>query len=200
MLGKGFRHVEKAQRKVRTMAGVKFFDAPIGTPITPGMVKEARSKHGDKKTDTMLVSQQRNTRRDARRAFFGNQADVRHKKREQRVERNAAARAAKRGDEADRRLEQMYSPTMSPVPAQAKAAERAGKVTSTTAPPTPTQAKAQATHTKVDSMIDLLHKGSWTEEDIGAAITLVMEHRAVGDSMVRGIVQELVKRIRAEEK
>lgn len=94
-----------AMRKVRTMAGVKFFDAPIGTPITPGMVKTARAKFGDKRTDNMLVSQQRNTRRDARRAHFQNQAQVRAKKRQERVEGNAARRAAVRRDAEIREMQ-----------------------------------------------------------------------------------------------
>lgn len=34
-------------RRVRTLAGVKFFGAPIGTLITPGMVYRARKTHGE---------------------------------------------------------------------------------------------------------------------------------------------------------
>lgn len=34
-------------RRIRTLAGVKFFGAPIGTLITPGMAYKARRTHGE---------------------------------------------------------------------------------------------------------------------------------------------------------
>lgn len=94
-LGPEFRHadrVEKAVRRVRTAAGMKFFKAPIGTVITPGMVAEARAQHGEKKTQAILDAQKRNAVRDGRRQHFANQAQVRHTKRQTEADQRAAQR------------------------------------------------------------------------------------------------------------
>lgn len=49
MLGKYIVEKGKGIRRVRTPEGARFFDAPIGTPITPGMVAAARARKGKAK-------------------------------------------------------------------------------------------------------------------------------------------------------
>jgi hypothetical protein len=46
-------------RRVRTLAGVKFFGAPIGTIITPGMAFKARRTHGDEALKEALDAEDR---------------------------------------------------------------------------------------------------------------------------------------------
>lgn len=189
--------IEKALRKVRTMAGVKFFGMPIGTVITPGMVKMAREAHGDKKTDAMLVSQRRNTRRDARQQHFQNQAAVRAKKREDRVNANAAHRDRVARDKDMRAMDagrkQMlgqsaYAPSPSPI------------VQKPVAPAAPAAKPKQATNRDAEDLFDLVHApGKWNEKQVTRAIELAMKLKATADPTTRQMLMALVKRLRNEE-
>ena len=225
-LGPSFRQddLEKALRKVRTMAGVKFFGMPIGTIISPGMVRDARAQHGDKKTDAMLVSQQRNVRRDARQSHFQNQAQVRAKKRAERVEANAAHRDRVRRDKEIREFEAgrakakagqgrekaydfstLTQPEAAPKATGKPVAKPDAKTVTTPKREDPehsaTPATGDTTNAKIGRMVDLLHTdGKWSAKDIDDAIRLVMEHRMARDAQVREIVQDLVRRLQKEEK
>ena len=183
--------IEKAVRKVRTAAGVRFFDAPIGTPITPGMVKMARDKHGDQKTDRMLLAQRRNAMRDNRRAFFANEATKRAKKRSDRLEANAAAR------ESQRRTMATPPSTLTPVTVPANTPKAPAAPVS--APNVPAPAKA-ATHTDIDTALDLIHMGSWGEKDLAKAIAIVMKLRTTQNPEAQAIVRALRERMQQEEK
>lgn len=76
MLDASFKRTDLIEkgRKVRTLAGVRFFGKPIGTPITAGMVTAAKNKHGAKATEKALVSQQRGSVKAARSASGGSKA------------------------------------------------------------------------------------------------------------------------------
>lgn len=84
--------ISKAKRKVRTLDGVKFFNAPIGTPITPELIAAAMAKHGKVKTQHMVERQKRNNVRDQRRKNYQHLADKRLEARENKKTRDAAKR------------------------------------------------------------------------------------------------------------
>lgn len=92
--------ISKAKRKVRTLEGVRFFDAPIGTPITSAMIAAAMAKHGKVKTQHMVERQKRNNVRDKRQATYQGAAAQRHEAREKKKVADAAARAKAKADKA----------------------------------------------------------------------------------------------------
>ena len=190
--------IEKALRKVRTVAGVKFFGLPIGSVITPGMVKLAREAHGDKKTDAMLHAQRRNTRRDARQAHFQNQAQVRAKKREDRLTANAAHRDRVARDKDMRAMDEGrkkmlgQSAYSSPI-VQAPVAPKA--------PVAPAKAPSkQATNKDAEDLFDLVHHPKkWDQKQVTRAIELAMKLKATADPTTRQLLMALVQRLRNEE-
>lgn len=205
-LGPSFAHedaLSKALRKVRTIAGVKFFGQPIGTVISPGMVRVARERHGDKKVDAMLVSQQRNTRRDARQSHFQNQSLVRAKKREERVTANAAHRDRVARDKSIREMEaNRRSPAaayLSRVTPSQEAPKTAPKAAAPAAPAV-VPSKTTATNKDLDTLFDLVHaQDKWTEDQVGKAIELAMKLKATADPQVRELLMALIKRLQKEE-
>lgn len=199
-LGASFRDtgdIEKALRKVRTPAGVKFFGMPIGSIISPGMVKMARAAHGDKRTDSMLVAQRITPRKEARRAHFQNQADVRAKKRAVRLEGNAGRRDAVARDKQIRGMGQpqaalVVAPTKAKAPTPVKAAG--------TPKPASAPSKTQATNKDVETLFDLVHAdGKWNDTQITAAIELTLKLKATADPQTRQLLMALVKRLQKEE-
>lgn len=106
-LGAYIVEVGKGVRRVRTPEGARFFDAPIGTPITPGMVTAARAKKGKAKTDSMLRSQTTAGGRDPRVVAF--------------LERQ---QAKKRNSDLNYNPDSTPTPTRSPKMDASRAAER----------------------------------------------------------------------------
>lgn len=188
--------VFKAARRVRTAAGVKFFKAPIGTIITPGMVDEAKRQHGEKRVQTVLEAQKRNAVRDGRRAHFQNQADVRHNKREEAANARAAARArAKQKAEADiaHPVSALVSPQKPVVVHEGAVGEKsvAGKE--------PPQGKKKQ-EKGLSRVLDLVHQqGKWGKKDGEDAITLLMQYRSNQDPEVRSLIQALLLRLKKED-
>lgn len=191
-LGPSFAHesdLEKALRKVRTLAGVRFFGMPIGTVITPGMVRNAREQYGEKKTNDMLASQRRNTTRDKRQAFFQNQSKVRGKKREQRLAANAERRNRVKVDRDIREMEATKKPSA-----------YSTKIVQERPAPKAAPSKTQSTNSDMDRLFDLVHaQGKWSDEQVADAIALAMKLKATADPMVRELLMALVKRLREEE-
>lgn len=163
-----------ATRKVRTLAGVRFFDAPIGTPITPGMVKAAKEKYGEKKTESMLHAQRRNSVRDERRLKFQNAAVKRHEARENRVAQNALNREMKNDP-----VVQAFVPDVKPRPNRAVVAR--GRV---------------GTDAEWEAIFNLLEdENEWTEAKRKRAIALRDKFRPSPDEQERGLAAELHARL-----